>query len=77
VFSFAEPRKIVSIYQRYRKLSATERKYLFRCDEIGDLIDCLWFFKRGEAQVSLKGDRAMDRLGRDQWFCQALFAETR
>jgi Ser/Thr protein kinase RdoA (MazF antagonist) len=76
VFEFAEPRKIASIYQQYRKLNVTEKKYLFDVVKMVILIDCLWFFARGEAHdfYEKKEIDALDRLGRER-FCRALFGE--
>jgi len=70
VFDFSEPRKIVSIYQQYRRLNATEKKYLFDVLKLVILIDCLWFFERGEAHdfYEKKQIDALNRLGRGCFF---------
>lgn len=76
VFIFGEPRKIVSVYQQYRTLNATEKKYLFDVLKLVIMIDCLWFFERGEAHDFYEKRQidALNRLGRDRFY-RALFDE--
>jgi len=78
VFDFTGPRRVVSIYQQYRALNPTEKKYFFDVVKLVILIDCLWFYERGEAHDFYEKRQidALDRLGRDR-FHQALFGETR
>jgi hypothetical protein len=56
-------------------LNAAERKYLFDVVKLVILIDCLWFFERGEAHDFYEKRQidALNQLGRDR-FCRTLFS---
>ena len=74
LFDFAEARRIVEIYQQYRPLSPTEKRYFFDVYKLGVFLDCLWYFKRGEVAdfYERRKIEALNRLGREQ-FCAELF----
>lgn len=71
---FAEARKMVSAYQRYRTLSAIEKKYFFDVQKLVVFLDCLWFFRRGKANDFMERRKIeyLNALGRES-FCQELF----
>ncbi len=72
VFNFADAKKIVSEYQKYRTLNPTEKKYFFDVYKLGVLIDCLWFFKRGDARDFYEKRKIeyLNRLGRETFYYQ-------
>lgn len=74
LFDFAEARWIVAIYQQYRPLNPTEKRYFFDVYKLGVFLDCLWYFKRGEVAdfYERRKIEALNRLGREQ-FCAELF----
>ncbi|HEX2915992.1 MAG TPA: homoserine kinase [Chloroflexia bacterium] len=48
VLNFAEAEKIVRLYSKYRPLNRLEKRHLFDLYRFSILIDCLWYFDRGE-----------------------------
>jgi homoserine kinase type II len=70
LFNFTKPRKIISVYQCYRTLNATEKRYLFDVVKLVILIDCLWFFERGEAHNFYEKRQidTLSSLGRDRFY---------
>ena len=72
VFNFADAKKTVSEYQKYRTLNPTEKKYFFDVYKFGVLIDCLWFFKRGDARDFYEKRKIeyLNRLGRETFYYQ-------
>ncbi len=70
VFNFAGVRKTVSIYQQHRALNPTEKKYFFDVYKLGIFIDCLWFFKRGNAHDFYERRKIdyLNDLGRDGFY---------
>lgn len=49
VFDFREARKIVAEYMKYRPLSRSEKEHLFDVFKLSIMFDCIWYFKRGNA----------------------------
>ena len=49
VFDFAEARKIVSEYMKYRPLNESEKEHLFDVFKLNIMFDCIWYFGRGYA----------------------------
>lgn len=47
---FVEARKIVSVYHRYRPLNNNEQRHLFDVYKLSILIDCVWYFGRGDVR---------------------------
>lgn len=70
VFNFAEARKMVAIYQQYRALNPTEKKYFFDVYKLGIFIDCLWYFKRGNVHDFYERKKIdyLNGLGRDMFY---------
>jgi Ser/Thr protein kinase RdoA (MazF antagonist) len=48
VLNFAKARQVVSAYTTYRPLNHTEKRHLFDVYKLSVLIDCVWYFARGE-----------------------------
>jgi len=72
VFDFGEARKVISEYMRYRPLNNTEKKYLFDVLKLSILIDCLWYFERGDSDDFYE-KRKIDHLnmkGRDRFYLE-------
>jgi Ser/Thr protein kinase RdoA (MazF antagonist) len=76
VFDFTEVRHIVSTYQQYRVLNASEKKYLFDVLKLVILLDCIWYFKRGSAHDFYEKRKIeyLNKLGRET-FAHKLFTE--
>lgn len=74
VFDFAGARTIIAIYQAVRPLNALEKYHLFDVLKLATLIDCLWFFERGEAAhfYERRKIECLDAVGREH-FANELF----
>lgn len=74
VFDFSAARAIVSIYQAHRPLHLLEKRHLFDVLKLATLIDCLWYFARGELPDFYEKRKidCLDLLGRER-FCRELF----
>jgi homoserine kinase len=44
-----QAREIVQAYIKHRRLSAIEQRHIYDVHKLGILIDCVWFFRRGQA----------------------------
>lgn len=65
IFDFTRAKRIVGIYQKVRKLSTVEVNGLFDLLKLSVLIDCLWYFSRGEGEFYEKRKiDALNHLGR-------------
>ncbi len=73
-FDFAAARQILTIYQGVRPLSALEKRHLFDVLKLATLIDCLWYFARGDVDhfYERRKIECLDGLGRET-FCHELF----
>ena len=74
VFDFHTARQIVATYQAVRPLNGLEKRHLFDVLKLATLIDCLWYFARGELPDFYEKRKidVLDLLGRER-FCQELF----
>jgi len=74
LFDIDAARKILGIYQAARPLQTVEEHHLFDLLKLATLIDCLWFFERGDADAFYERRKieCLDALGRKA-FGQALF----
>lgn len=72
VFDFASARKIVSEYTKHRKLNDNEKRHLFDVFKLSILVDCLWYFERGNVNDFFEKRKLdyLDRLGRDQFYTE-------
>ncbi len=73
VFDFADARKIIALYQTVRPLSAMEKAHLFDLLKLATLLDCLWYFARGDVDSFYERRKieCLDALGRSA-FTRAL-----
>ncbi len=74
VFDFKQAKKVVTEYMKYRQLNNTEKKYLFDIYKLSILMDCIWYFKRGNANDFFEKRKIdyLNNLGRDN-FCKIVF----
>lgn len=72
VFGFGEARKLVSEYSKYRSLSENEKKHLFDVFKLSIMIDCLWYFERGDAKDFYERRKIeyLNSLGRKKFYNQ-------
>lgn len=50
VLNFDAAKKVISEYSKWRPLSETEAMHLFDVYKLSVLIDCVWYFERGDAK---------------------------
>lgn len=50
ILNFKEAKKIVLEYTKHRPLTTVEKEHLFDVYKLSILIDCVWFFDRGEVK---------------------------
>lgn len=69
-FSFTKARNILKEYVRYRKLNKIEKKYLFDSLKMQILIDCIWFFNRGEGDNFYEKKKIdyLNSMGREEFY---------
>lgn len=74
VFDFAAARNVVAEYQKYRALSPEEQAHLYDVFKLSILIDCAWYFERGDGRDFYEKRKIdyLNRLGREK-FKNALF----
>lgn len=70
VFDFKQPKKVVTEYMKYRHLNSTEKKYLFDIYKLSILMDCVWYFKRGNANDFFEKRKIdyLNNLGRNNFY---------
>ncbi len=70
VFDFTQTKKVVSEYTKFRPLNNTEKKYLFDIYKLSILMDCIWYFKRGNADDFFEKRKIdyLNDLGRDNFY---------
>jgi Ser/Thr protein kinase RdoA (MazF antagonist) len=74
-FDFVAARAIIDTYQAVRPLNAVEQHHFFDVLKLATLIDCLWYFARGEVDgfYERRKIESLDAVGRAA-FTAALFA---
>lgn len=74
VLSFEKARGVVKTYEQFRPLSGVEKHHLFDVCKLGILVDCLWYFTRGDAADFYEKRKvdSLNALGREGFF-QKLF----
>lgn len=74
VLDFTEAKKVVKEYLKHRALSETEKQHLFDVYKFSILIDCIWFFDRGNAEDFYEKRKIefLEQLGREKFYT-ALF----
>lgn len=70
VLDFNKTKKVVREYDKYRKLSNIEKKYLFDVYKLSILIDCVWYFSRGSARDFYEKRKIdfLNQLGREEFY---------
>ncbi|TXT60520.1 MAG: Homoserine kinase [Promethearchaeota archaeon] len=70
LLKFSEARFFLNEYEKYRKLSPIEKKYMFDILKLVILIDCLWYFERGNVENFLERKKldCLDLLGRERFY---------
>jgi homoserine kinase len=71
-FNFEEARTILGEYSQHRSLSRIEKEHLYDVLKLIILIDCVWFFERGNVDDFYERRKIeyLKRLGREQFFGQ-------
>jgi homoserine kinase type II len=74
VFDFSKARRVVSEYKKVRPLHQVEKEHLFDVLKLGILIDCIWYFERGDVNDFFEKRKidSLNQLGRDRFY-QELF----
>lgn len=74
IFDFKQMKKVVEEYQKYRLLNKIEKKYLFDIYKLSLFMDCIWYFKRGNANDFFEKRKidSLNNLGREN-FCRKIF----
>ena len=70
VFDFKQTKKVVSEYTKYRPLNNNEKYHLFDIYKLSLLIDCIWYFKRGNSNDFFEKRKIdyLNTLGRDNFY---------
>ncbi|MEI8247120.1 MAG: homoserine kinase [Lentisphaerota bacterium] len=50
IFDFKQTKRVVSEYEKYRTLNNNEKRHLFDVYKLSILLDCVWYFERGNAR---------------------------
>jgi len=74
VFDFSRAKMVVKEYEKYRRLIQNEKQHLFDLMKLYVLLDCLWFFERGEFEDFFEKRKMgyLNKLGREM-FCKEIF----
>lgn len=75
VLDFKEARKTVAEYEKYRPLSSNEKRHLFDVYKLSIMVDCLWYFERGDVKNFYEKRKIeyLNSLGREKFYAE-LFA---
>lgn len=70
VFDFYKARKVVSEYSKYRHLNECEKTHLFDILKFSILIDCIWYFQRGDVNDFFEKRKIdyLNNLGREKFY---------
>lgn len=70
VFDFKQTKKVVAEYMKYRHLDHSEKRHLFDIYKLSILIDCVWYFKRGDANDFFEKRKInyLNNFGRDKFY---------
>ncbi len=74
-FEFEKAEEVLREYTKYRTLNNNEKRHLFDVYKLSILIDCVWYFKRGDAKDFFEKRKIdyLDGIGRDRFY-NLLFA---
>lgn len=67
---FKRAREVVKEYIKYRKLNNNEKRHLFDVYKLSILLDCIWYFKRGDVKDFYEKRKIdfLDSIGRDEFY---------
>ena len=70
VFDFKQTKEVLFEYINYRKLNDNEKHHIFDVYKLSILIDCVWYFKRGNANDFFEKRKIdyLNNLGRDEFY---------
>lgn len=70
VFDFYQARKVVLEYSKYRPLNECEKTHLFDVFKLSILIDCIWYFERGDVSDFFEKRKIdyLDNLGKEKFY---------
>lgn len=70
IFDFKETKKAVSEYKKHRPLNNNEKRHLFDVYKLSILIDCVWYFKRGNVSDFYEKRKIdyLNNLGREEFY---------
>ncbi len=70
VFDFNHARKVVYEYSKYRYLDEDEKIHLFDLLKFSILIDCIWYFERGDVNDFFEKRKIdyLNKLGRENFY---------
>lgn len=70
VFNFKQTKKIVAEYMKHRQLNNNEKYHLFDIYKLSILMDCIWYFKRGDTKDFFEKRKIdyLNNLGRDAFY---------
>jgi Ser/Thr protein kinase RdoA (MazF antagonist) len=73
-FEFDKARDVIQTYSKHRFLNRDEQRHLFDVYKLSILIDCVWYFARGDAADFYEKQKIdyLNGWGREE-FCQQLF----
>ncbi len=76
VFDFTELKKVLAEYAKQRPINRNEKRHLFDVCKLHVLIDCLWYFERGDVIAFFEKRKIdhLDKLGRENFY-KSLFDE--
>lgn len=74
VLNMVEAEKVVKEYEKHRPLSDVEKEHLFDVYKLSILIDCVWYFERGQVEDFYEKRKIdhLNEIGRKR-FCKQLF----
>lgn len=72
VFDFTQVKETVFKYMKYRNLNNNEKRHLFDIYKLSILMDCIWFFKRGDVNDFFEKRKIdyLNKLGRDEFYAK-------
>ena len=70
MFDFKEAKKIVLVYMKHRPLNNSEKRHLFDIFKLSVMLDCIWRFKRGNANdfYEKREIEHLNSLGRKEFY---------
>jgi Ser/Thr protein kinase RdoA (MazF antagonist) len=78
ILDFTTARTAVSEYSMVRPLAEQEKRHLFDVLKLSILVDCLWYFERGDVTDFFEKRKleSLDRFGRDRFYSELFGSES-